>query len=188
MRFIQLYKNNIQTNICKNRYDKEIYYFSSINMSECSHCGVHVPILVVLGFCPPQCCSTQYRNMRYLMVYFPIVSGSSKVLWCLERRAFALWFGNLFKSQTEYKDLCHTYTRKRGIHSLFVRRRSNFHARLVYWFILRASTERTRGHVSGLVNFPEITVRPHCCVCLKKMIMIIKSSCLHEKDRFQSFE
>lgn len=37
MRFIQRYKNDIQTNICKNRYDKEIYYFSSINMSECSH-------------------------------------------------------------------------------------------------------------------------------------------------------
>lgn len=103
------------------------------------------------------------------------------------KACICIWFGNLFKSQTEYEDLCHTYTGKRGIHSSFVRRRSNFHARLVYWFMLRALTERTCRHVRGLVNFPEITVRPLCCVCLK-MIMIIKSSCLHEKDQFQPFE
>ena len=45
LRFIWQYKKNI----CKNRYDKEIYYFSSINMSERSHWRLRVPIFSSFG-------------------------------------------------------------------------------------------------------------------------------------------
>lgn len=57
---------------------------------------------------------------------------------CQDRQGFmmswiagnGIWIGNAFNSQTEHEDSCHIYTEKKGIHSLFVKWRSNSHAML----------------------------------------------------------
>lgn len=109
---------------------------------------------------------------------------------CQDRQGFmmswkagiCIWIGNPFNSQTEHEDFCHIYTEKRGIHSLFVKWRSNFHAVLGNRFILLSLTStRSKMDIWEDVNIPETTVSPLHFVCLK-MIMIIKSSCLHEKQ------
>lgn len=95
------------SNVCKNRYDREIYYFSSINMSGCRHRGVYVPIWVV-EFSVCLSAAVHSRYMRYKMVHLPNESGSSRFHEVLKGKYLHL---HQFNSQTEHS--CDIYTEKK---------------------------------------------------------------------------
>lgn len=83
-------------------------------MSECSQGGLCGPRFTSFlgGFCPTQRCSTQYGNMRYFLVGFPNLSGSSGFHGVLKGICF--WIGNLFHSKTGHEDSCHISLRWEG--------------------------------------------------------------------------
>lgn len=151
-------------------------------MSGCSHWGLDGPSFVVLGLCPPQCCSTQYRNMRYLMVGFPSVSASSGFHDVLKGRYLHL---NRqpppFKSQTEHGDFRHVYTERRGYIHCSSNARGDFYGTLGDRFTLLSlaqkekwTSERIGQHSRGQLLALYILFR-------LKMVVIIKSCWLHEK-------
>lgn len=112
--------------------------------------------------------------------WFPRCVRIVKVWWCREKAGFCIWIGNPFNSQTELENVCHIYTEKRGIHSLFVKWRSNFHAMLGNRSILLPLT--SSGSKIDIWEDSWDNCKPSPLFLLK-MIMIIKSSCLHDMKK-----
>lgn len=97
-------------------------------MSDCSQWRLPGPIfLVVLGVLSIS--ELQYTVQKHEVFngWFPRCVRIVKVWWCLERQVFAFELATL--STLKLENFCHIHTDKRGIHSLFVKWRSNFHAR-----------------------------------------------------------
>lgn len=95
---------------------------------------------LVVELCEPQRCGTQYRNMRYFMVYFPNVSGSSRFSHILKRNEFCFFV--IWQPIQNLQSLCHLRWGGEGIHSLFIGRSGNFE--LVKMVCLRSLTARKK--------------------------------------------
>lgn len=106
-----------------------------------------------------------------------------KVLWCLERRAFAFDLATHSTLKLNMK----IYTVKGGIHSLFVKWRSNFHAKLANWFILRSVTESKNGTFERISRLSWDNSKPSL-LCLLKNDYDYQKQLPSWKKNNQSFE
>lgn len=114
---------------------------------------------------------------------FPQCVRIVKVSWCLERQVFAFELATHSTLKPNMK-ISATSTLKRGgyIHCSSNKGVTSMPCQAYTAFFNQY--RKQNGHLRGQVNIPETTVSPLHFVCLK-MIMIIKSSCLHEKQNKQ---
>lgn len=114
---------------------------------------------------------------------FPHCVRIVKVSWCLERQVFAFELATHSTLKLNMKISATSTLKRGGIHSLFVKWRSYFHATLGNRFILLSLTSTESKKVIWEDNSTFLRqLLALSFVCLK-MIVIIKSSYHPEKNR-----